>query len=60
MWKERFADTIGSIVLVASDGDGVRRRWLHDFTSSVPSEVFTDFDLVDDKTGMDAWCSALT
>lgn len=38
---------------MASDGDGVRRRLLHDFTSSVNSKVFADFDLVDNTTGVD-------
>lgn len=53
VWKERFAHTIGPIVVVSSDGDGVRRRLLHDFTSSVESEMFAEFDLVDDATSTD-------
>lgn len=50
MWKDRFAATIGPIVLVASDGDGVRRRLLYNFTSGVTSEKLAEFDLLDATT----------
>lgn len=50
MWNDRFAPTNGPIVLVASDGDGVRRRLLYNFTSSVTSEKFAEFDLLDATT----------
>ena len=50
IWHDRFANTIGPIVLVASDGDGVRCRLLHDFTSMVTAPMFADLALVDDTT----------
>ncbi|CBJ27634.1 conserved unknown protein [Ectocarpus siliculosus] len=50
VWNDRFAPTIDPIVLVASDGDGVRRRLLYNFTSSVTSEKFAEFDLLDAMT----------
>ena len=50
VWNDRFADTIGLIVLVASDRDGVRRRLLHDFTSMMMAPMFADFPFVDDTT----------
>ncbi|CAN0215080.1 unnamed protein product, partial [Ectocarpus sp. 13 AM-2016] len=52
LWSDRFAAAIGPIVLVASDGDGVRRRLLYNFTSCVASELFAEFDLLDAKTSI--------
>ncbi|CAN0037124.1 unnamed protein product, partial [Ectocarpus sp. 13 AM-2016] len=52
LWNDRFAAAIGPIVLVASDGDGVRRRFLYKFTSCVTSEMFAEFDLLDAKTSI--------
>ena len=50
VWNDQFADTIGPIVLVASDVDGVRRRLLHDFTNMVTAPMFADLALVDGTT----------
>ncbi|CAN0092505.1 unnamed protein product, partial [Ectocarpus sp. 12 AP-2014] len=50
LWSDRFAAAVGLIVLVASDGDGVRRRLLYNFTSSVTFEKFAEFDLLDATT----------
>ncbi|CAN0112175.1 unnamed protein product [Ectocarpus sp. 12 AP-2014] len=50
VWSDRFAAAVGLIVLVASDGDGVRRRLLYNFTSSVTFEKFAEFDLLDATT----------
>lgn len=52
VWNDRFAAAIGPIVLVASDGDGVRRRLLYNFTSCVTSEMFAEYDLLDAKTSI--------
>lgn len=53
VWNDRFADTIGPIVLVASDGDGVRRRLLHDITSTVTAPMFAGLTLIDNTTSSD-------
>lgn len=47
MWDAKFAPTTGPIVLVASDGDAVRRGCLHDFTTCDSSEVLRKFKLMD-------------
>ncbi|CAM9442935.1 unnamed protein product, partial [Ectocarpus sp. 4 AP-2014] len=51
-WKDRLAAAIGPVALVASDGYAVRRRSLYDFTSSVTSETFAEFGLLDAKTSV--------
>ncbi|CAN0410353.1 unnamed protein product [Scytosiphon promiscuus] len=50
VWTDRFADVIGPIVLVASDGDAVRRPMLYKFTSSTKPKDFAAFKLIDANT----------
>ena len=50
MWGEKFAATTGPIVLVASDGDGVRRQLLHEFTTCDTSDMLRNFKLMDKTT----------
>lgn len=50
VWEAKFAATIGPIVLVASDGDAVRRQFFHEFTTHHTSDMLRGFKLMDRTT----------
>lgn len=52
VWEDRFADTIGPIVLVASDGDAVRRLMLYKFSSETIAPEFAVFKLIDARMSL--------
>eukprot|EP00904_Undaria_pinnatifida_P003353 jgi/Undpi1/13018/HiC_scaffold_8.g02681.m1 len=52
VWEDGFAGTIGPIVLLASDRDGVRRPMFFDFTSAVKSTQLAPLKLIDSNTSI--------